>query len=423
LAAFIVLLWLIRPVDYSDTFNYAKHIADQHNQHVMTGRNPFFDFGHVLWRPLGWLVWSPLRTPLGAMFHGDDILGAGLALIALSVAGGFLGAVLLYLWIARSTGSAWAAAMATIAYSGTNALLHYTPTGMAYVAGIACQIAALTVLQYFLSRDRFTMSSGALAGLLLGLSVAIWFPHVLTAGGVLCYAVLAEGTVDRNLMRRRAAGIAGLVAGTAAMLAIVYGVVIVMAHLTTMDAISQWISASRYGKKPDRGLLRLLGGIPRGFFSLGEGGVAWKRMLFEGRTLSPVALIQTGIWKVALVYFVFASAAMALWRSSWGRRLLVSFLALAIPLFIFALLFEADPPERYMAAFPLLFLAFGGILADRRSATFPRALLGIFFLAMLAVNLDAMWRFRSDAGMEAARIRVEALNQRVLPQDRIILLS
>jgi hypothetical protein len=88
-----------------------------------------------------------------------------------------------------------------------------------------------------------------------------------------------------------------------------------------------------------------------------------------------------------------------------------------------AFLFEADPPERYMAAFPLLFLAFGYILADRNSSRFPRLLLGLFFLSMIAVNLSALSRFRHDEDLEAARPRLQALNQRLQPQDEVLVLS
>jgi hypothetical protein len=165
-------------------------------------------------------------------------------------------------------------------------------------------------------------------------------------------------------------------------------------------------------------------GIPRGFFSLGEGNVAWKRLFFEGHTMSAGALIRTGIWKVGLVYCVFASSAIALWRSRRGRRLLVSFLAFAIPLGIFAaFFFEATPPERYLAAFPLLFLAFAHVLADRQRGACPKLLLIFFFLSMLAVNLSAVSRFRHDTEFQAARSRVQALNDRVSPKDKIILLS
>jgi hypothetical protein len=57
---------------------------------------------------------------------------------------------------------------------------------MAYVAGITCQIAAIYFLQVRLSDDQFTMPYGARVGLLLGLSVVICFPYVLSLAGIFC---------------------------------------------------------------------------------------------------------------------------------------------------------------------------------------------------------------------------------------------
>lgn len=278
--SFILLLLLIRPLNYVDSFNYAKHIADTSHGNLEAAANPFFDFGHLLWRPLGLIFWLPIREPLRPLFHGDDILSAGAVLIALSIVGGLCGAVFLFLTIARSTASAMVAGVTTIGYLCTNALLFYTPTGMAYVAGIACQIAAFHVLQRALSRANFTFLSGLLCGLLMGLSIVLWFPYILAAGGVFCYALFAEESDDVLPAGSRVRGLIALAAGTTAVLLLAYGIVMVHAGFTTVHGTMEWISRSRYGKKPDRGFLRMLGGIPRGFFSLGEGSVAWRAAHF-----------------------------------------------------------------------------------------------------------------------------------------------
>jgi hypothetical protein len=216
----------------------------------------------------------------------------------------------------------------------------------------------------------------------------------------------------------------GLVAGTAAAVALVYGCIILAAHLTSVGAVWQWIDRSRYDKLPNRGVLRMLVSIPRGFYSLGQGTTEWKRMFFEHRHLSLVDLLLTGIWKVGLVYVALAVSAVALWRSSWGRRHLVCLLVTALPVCIFAaFVFEATPPERYMAVFPLLFLGFAWILADRRSGGFAWIALPLFFASTLATNLTALSRFREPAEFGAARARLQALNDRVGPNDCIVVQS
>ena len=421
--AYIALLILTRPLDYVDSLHYAKHVADQYNLQLAANTNPFYDFGHVLWRPLVYLLWSPIRGPLQAMFNGDDILAVAAVEIAINIAGGLLAAIFLFFTVARTTRNAKVACITTIGYLSTNALLTYSQNGVAYGLGIAFQVVAICVLQYALSEGKFTFFWGVLSGSMLGLSIVTWFPYILGAGGIGCYALLTRDTSDAPKLRERMAGLAGLIAGTAAMTVLIYGIVMAIMHLTTVDSFMEWMARSRYGKEPDRGVLRMLGGIPRSFLALGDLNVTLKRMLFEDRTFSLTALVETGIWKVALVYSVLSTAVVALWRSSWGRIHLVCLSALAIPLGIFAaFLFEGAPAERYLAAFPLLFLAFGHILADQRRR-FARGWIGLFFVCMLATNVVALSRFGNETEFAAASARLRAINEKLLPQDQIVLMS
>ena len=424
LGVYLVTLLLIRPEDYSDTFNYAKHIVDQHYLPAQPQGSAFWDFGHVLWRPMGYMVWSPFRGVLAKAFGGDELLAAGAVLISLSIVGGLTGAVFLFLLAARTTRSPAAAAIATVGYLSTNAILHYQLTGMSYVAGLACQIAGLYYLHRSITERRLGFARGIAAGLPLGLSVVVWFPYVLSLPGIFCYALLVREGDDIPDFRRRAALLVGLAAGAAAVVMVVYGCAMAAGHFTSVASVSNWIARSRYDKLPNRGVLRMLGSIPRGFFSLGQGSTAWKRMLFEHRILSPVDLIRTGIWKVALVYLALAASVHALWRSVWGRRLLVCLFVTALPIAIFAaFLFEATPPERYMAAFPLLFLGFAWIMADPGAGRIVRFALAAFFACTLAVNVTALLRFREPAEFESARIELRALNDRIAPHDCIVVLS
>jgi len=424
IAAYAALMFLTRPLDYVDSLHYAKHIADQYHLQLVPRDNPFFDFGHVLWRPLVYLFWSPFREPLQAIFGGDDLLAITFVEIVVNVIGGLLGEVFLFLAIARTTKNATAAAVATIGYLSTNALLSYTQNGVAYGLGVAFQAAALYFLQYALSEGKFTFLWGAIAGAMLGLSIVTWFPYVLAAGGLFCYALFTTDSPEAPAWRARFAGLAGLIAGTVTVTLVVYGLVMVSAGFTSGEALTAWINRSRYDKQPDRGILRMLGGIPRSFVALGDLNVLLKRLIFEQRYFSPVALLATGVWKVLLVYAFFCATVLALWRSTWGRIHLVSLAAVALPLAVFAaFLFEGAPAERYMAAFPLLFLGVGHILANRQTATWASGFVGLFLLCVLGTNLVSMFRFTAGSEYNVARGRVGAINEHIQPEDRIILVS
>jgi hypothetical protein len=298
---------------------------------------------------------------------------------------------------------------------------------MSYIAGIGCQIAGLYFLHCSICKGRLTWARGAASGMLLGLSVVIWFSYVLSLPGVFCYGLLVREGDEGSNPRQRASLLGGLALGTAAILLLVYGCAMVAGDIASIKAMSQWVARSRHDLISHRGILRMLGCIPRGFFSLGEGNTVWKRMILERQIGSPGGLpllALAGMWKVATVYLVFALSAFALWRSSWGRRQLVCLFAAALPVGIFAaFLYDPAPPERQMGAFPLLFLAFAWILADRRSGRIARIALIAFFACTLAVNVNALSRFREPPEFQVARIRVQALNERVAPKDCILLQS
>ncbi len=51
------LLALTEPRFYADTANYALHIVQHASRNSPPGRDPVWDFGHVLWKPLGYILW------------------------------------------------------------------------------------------------------------------------------------------------------------------------------------------------------------------------------------------------------------------------------------------------------------------------------------------------------------------------------
>jgi hypothetical protein len=300
LIVYVVVLLLVRPLDYVDTFNYAKHIVDRHNHAFPAHTDPFWDFGHLLWRPMGYVVWDLLHGWLRNLFQGDDVLGAGAVLIGLNIVIGGAGAIFLFFLARMTTGNNLVAAIIALAYVCSNAFLYYSLTGMAYGAGLTFQIAAIYYIERALKRGQFHLTEGIEAGLLLGLSVLIWFPYVLSVAGIFCYALLSTGAGQRLGFRQRVPGSVALVAAAAVITLLAYAIVIAVCHFTTVQAASEWISRSRYGKLPTRGLLRLVGSVPRGFVALGEGNTQLKRILFENGSLSYVQAVRS-LWKTALV--------------------------------------------------------------------------------------------------------------------------
>ncbi len=425
LGAYLVSLLVTRPDTYMDTFNYAKHIVD-HRAGLLDGANdPFWDFGHPLWRPLGYFVYVCFGGVLNAMFGGNQILAAGAALIVWSIAGGLLSVVFLYLLVARLTGQAAAAAVASLGMIFCHSLMNFKLSGCAPAVGIGCQIAGFYFLYQALQPETGAQWRGLAAGAFLGLSVALWFPFVLPLPGYLCFALLwkDETTALRPMERLRLVGL-GVLGGTALVLS-VYLPVMAFRQIHSVGQFRQWVETSRYGIEVSRGFSRVLFSIPRGFFLLGADNNIMKRVLLRvpGAPIS-AADVLSAVWKPVAVYLTLAVVAFRLSTSDRGRRLLVCLAAAWIPLILFAaLLFDPSPPERYLGAFPFLFCAFGVIWAMGPQVRFSRAVLATIIVTMALYNTWEMWRFRRVPNEDRIVARLNSLNAHLTNNDLVLVPS
>jgi hypothetical protein len=423
---YICVLLATRPNDYVDSFNYARHIVDHYHKVLPAENDPFWDFGHVAWRPMGYLVWSIFRGPLVRAFACNEVAGAAVALMFWSVLGGLASTVIGYLLLARVSGKAWAGGITAIGFMATDAVVNYSLTACAYMAGIACQLSGLYLLYRSVETGRLTASRGLVAGLFLGWSICIWFPYVLPLAALLCFTLVWPANGTRVDYRARTRFLAAVVGGLSLIVVVTYLVVMGSRHIASVDAFRRWTAASRYGIAPTRGFVRMLFSMPRSFFWLGDESSIWKRFLLRS-SIDPVSLLdvaRAGIWKLAAVYLVLGLLVLRLRKSPWGRKLLIVLSAAAVPAVVFAaFLFDPAPPERYLAVFPLLFVAFACVLSKDVPTVFSRFVLPAFLCGMLAVNVTGMSRFKTDQGRAAVRERLQSLNQRVTPRDRILVPS
>jgi len=423
LSGYVLIILCTRPYSYVDSFNYALHIVNHYRAARGPGFDPFWDFGHALWRPLGYLVWSLFRPILDGAFPTDRALGAGVALISISIAGGILSAVLLFLIAARISRNAWVAAAVTLGLAATDAVMNYTASGTAYIFGGCFQFAALYFLLRVIQRDCLTLWRGVSIGILLGISVVVWFPYCLSIPGLLCFGLLWPGPAAADLRGRIRFLLPSAVA-CVLVIAAVYGAIMARAGITSVSEARAWVVRNRYGIEATRGYLRMVAGIPRSFFYLGQDAVTWKRVLSGGEGKRPGIreIASSGLWKVAVVYLVLGW--MALRLALRNRILLACLLVAAAPILYFAaFLFDPGPPERYYPVFPLLFLAFAFLMVERAASRFDRVIPLAFFVLMLAVNGSAMWRFDHNRGYEEAITRLDALNPRLTPNDCILVVS
>src|SRR6266496_476770 len=145
----------------------------------------FWDFGHVLWRPVGWVL-SPVLYPLTRLIIGDDLrANVTVTLIAISWLSGLISVFLVYALARKVCQRLWVALVTTLAFLFTNAFLNYAQTGHSYIPGLSLLLLGLYLLVKDLDPAADSVRTGAAAGIALAGAVGLWFPYVLSVPAVL----------------------------------------------------------------------------------------------------------------------------------------------------------------------------------------------------------------------------------------------
>ena len=439
--AFVLAAWLTDAWFMGDTAVYAGSILNYDAGANPTREFPFWEFGHLLWRPVGWLAYRAAR-PLTRLAVGDyPVAQATLALMGLNWIAGLVSVVAFRAFLSRLGARAWAANVAAVAFVFANAFLNYAQTGCAYVPALAFFILALYFLAPRRTDDKATgprhdgdgdvgprhgeRSFGShrdalCAGASLAASVCVWFPFVLVAPGALALPLLlGRGGVRGRLRFAFESVVAASLLTAAAYLFV--GVALV--GVRTPSGFLAWMAEASHGYRHS-GIARLAFGLARAFIHMGQDGLMFKRYLL-GDPYSPVSvadLLRLSLWKLLLFYLSLAAAGVALVRTTRGRLTLVWTLAQVVPVFLFALLlFESGMPERYLPLAPAVFACFALALSssDGAWARWLRVPLLAFAVAVVASDFAAM---RVGAlAREQGRVlaRIDELYPRLTPDSLV----
>ena len=162
-----------------DTNVYAqailRHAYGFSDDYHLTTSNPFVDFGHLLWRPLGWLFFVIARPATRLLTHQNQRAEVILTLIGITFLASAVGVVVFFLLARRLVGDDWSALWASVGFFSADAFLNYAHTGNAYILGATCLVVGiyLTVpreaadgvpgqsvtCRYFLCSDRLFLVS------------------------------------------------------------------------------------------------------------------------------------------------------------------------------------------------------------------------------------------------------------------------
>lgn len=375
--------------------------------------NSFWDFGHLLWRPLGLLLFKIFR-PLSSLAIGPDPAhNVMFLLMAVNFAAGLASALLLYLLIDSLTNRRRLAVFVTACFIFSNGLLNFTQTGSSYIAGLAFLITGL----YLLLKDKGNVSriNAIAGGLACVAAVTMWFPFVLVVPATLLAPIVLFGSAKPLKSSIVYGGIAFSVAALA-----LYLVVMVAIGVHSVADLREWMAVSSHGVRQS-GLPRMVFGFARSFIHLGNDGVLFKRFLLHD-SLNPVSaldLVRFSLWKLMLFYVAVAAVVLTLVLSS-ARRMLVLLLLTALPLIAFAIKFDGGAVERYLPMYPVMFLALGWGLAQSRVPRLIKVVPVLFFCVVILVNSSVMARMVLNRQKRQTTERVQAVVPKLKPNSWLV---
>ena len=177
-----------------DTVDYASSIVLRfHGKY-----DEFWEFGHILWRPMGWAITRTIETvrPDWVKSSAADY-HVVLTLIAVSWLAGFATLYLFHRMACFATNDFWYASLSTVGFATAQAFLNYVQAGTA-TSGLVLMLAIYILYDVGddpLHGDR----TSALGGLALAGAVLFWIPYVLVVPAVVFIPLMLRRSLRSSL--------------------------------------------------------------------------------------------------------------------------------------------------------------------------------------------------------------------------------
>lgn len=380
----------------------------------------FWEFGHLFWRPLGWLLFATFK-PLAKMLIGDDPRGNVIfVFLAVNWLAGLLSVCAMHGICGKVCERRWAINFTTIVFIFSQGFLNFTQTGCSYIPGLSLLLLGLYFLATGNEHTKRTLQTTVMAGFALAGAVCMWFPYVLAVPAALASPVFLS-SFDRRTFR--------LVIATGSVVAFFLGLSYIMVAvgvlgIATFGGFRTWMSAASH-ETDIRGVTRMVFGFARSFIYMGNDGIVFKRYLVKD-PFNPVTLpdlFRLSLWKLSLFYGFIAAVCGNLLRSAQGRRIL-SLLALnGIPVISFAVFFDGGAIERYLPLYPLIFVSLAVSLCNAQSLQALKYIAMTFGIAVMLANASAMAKPVLQRQQQATVARISDPQRQIKPQSLILTLS
>jgi hypothetical protein len=403
---YVLASWLTRPFYQGDTIDYVGSIV-AHSRGEYYG---FWDFGHLLWRPFGWLLFRATSSFFAKFVGGDQGLQVTLGFIVVSWLAGLASALLLLALLRLYCARGWVPQLVATSFVFSTAVLNFSRTGCSYVPGLSLLILAM----YLMAREAVYSSNSvgtqvcsclALAG-----SVLLWFPYVLAVPGVIVLPFVSV-SVDKTRFRISI----GSLFFFSLSVGLAYLAVLIHIRILTAAGALAWALTSSHGIAI-RGVSRAIFGWARSFIFMGNVGRTIKRYLLHD-PFNPVStrglfLLWPELLKLGLFYLTLFSIAINLGRFPQGRKALAVGLIAALPVLGFAIHYDGGAVERYFPLYPAFFLLLSLSLADLKALNWTRVIAFVFVVCVVLTNAVGL----RSAAIRNSQTRTEKRVAGLLPR-------
>ena len=422
---YAAILSVTHYVYFGDTTGYVQNILlFDHNPGA--GRSAFWDFGHLLWRPLGWLLFRIFGGMLPYAKTGESNLTVAAFLIAVSVISGLITILLLRSLAARLLNQEWAATFVATVFLCFHAFLNYVQTGTSYIIGLMWLTLSLWLTVHMTETEANNSRYALFSGIVAALAVLFWFPYIVAIPGVIAACFLWPTQISPSSVRRRAI-LAGLTLAFASLVICAgYFVPLIQLHINSLGDLRNWINASSHDWAQNRRALRIASGLPRSFVWIGDEGMLIKRYFLR----DPYAhvtlwqVISQQFWLIVLFYAFGVSLLWVLTRSVRGKRVLRILAAAGVPVVVFAVvILEPGSIERYLPVYPFLCLAVAFSLSQWRQNRIAVIICVSFLSIATMVNVAALWKGSVLKRHQLTVDRARSIADRVGPGGVVALAS
>jgi hypothetical protein len=413
-AVYILASWLTRPFFQGDTFDYVDSILAKLNGRYLE----FWEFGHLLWRPIGWLAFR-FSSPLLAQFVGPNQRNqVTIILTALSWVAGLASALLLLALLRLYCIYGWASYLIATLSIFSMAILDYSRTGCSYISGLALLLLGMYLVAREATRPVRSLAVQVWAGLVLAGSVSLWFLYVLAVPAAVLLPFMS-GKPDKARFRLSIATFLSFCLSIASAYA---GVLIHLRLFSTADILS-WILASSHGISMG-GISRAIFGWPRSIMYMGDAGRIMKRYLLHDPYNAGSARDLLQLWpeliKMGLFYTTLFAVIFNLRRSSDGRRALAFGMVSALPVLGFAVHWTGGAFERYLPLCPVFFLILSISITDIEALSWTKMIALLFVVCAILTNAIGLRNGAARLAETKAEYRVHELVPQLKPGSSVI---